>query len=661
MYETNIFSLPYAGNPTLDRGVQRMPVLSTGNAIFTDSTASTIRKGIADSWYFIVIFKFKHFTEIKMLNCNLLYFSALPSSYTGKRASERVECDFIEEQIDGKVAKRAGNTHAIKSNTDKDSKFTDPAASTIPNFQKPLSRKSTSFRASMKGYLEDNKTLIGEMPDCTDGPASIHDALTEGLSPSSNWSSRVAAFNYVKDLLQQGPKGIQEILQNFEKVMKLFFQHLEDPHHKVAHAALSALSEIVPACRRSFESYLDKILYHVFSRLIDPKDSVRQLSLTNLEVVGKNYSIDSLLPALLRALDEQRSLKAKVAVIEYAISSLKKNQLNPEGASNGGILKLWLAKLLPLVYDKNIKLKEAATSCIISVHCHYDTTAVLNFILSRAVEDQNSLRRALRQRSNRIEMDLMNFLQSKKQRSKVIYVSADSGIFSEDGYIVPPKRTFNYGGNMSDSVEADNGKKLHPLEEQDQRVNPRLLPPVAQDHLSRSFERGNTNFLNPNIKNLNQESTASDEDVNSHIPDHVSEDYGNLKISSLPFPHSTGSTDKGSITASIRSAQIDAAAPSEICDVDKKLFTSRLHNSQDSQASIPHILHQVQTSAVQKSVVPLFVLLFRNSLLYVTSMFDFLKMSSHDTSSPVRKQALQQLTQASMRNDGSIWSKVGYP
>jgi CLIP-associating protein 1/2 len=261
--------------------------------------------------------------------------------------------------------------------------------------------------------------------------------------------------------LEQGQKGIQEVVQNFEKVMKLFFQHLDDPHHKVAQAALSTLADIIRTCRKPFEGYMERMLPHVFSRLIDPKELVRQACSTTLEAIGKTYSIDSLLPALLRSLDEQRSPKAKLAVIEFAIGSFNKHSMNPEGAANIGILKLWLAKLAPLVHDKNTKLKEAAITCIISVYSHFDSSAVLNFILSLSVDDQNSLRRALKQRTPRIEVDLMNYLQNKKERrNKSSYDPSDNvGTSSEEGYAGLSRKAHYIGRYSGGSVDSDGGRK----------------------------------------------------------------------------------------------------------------------------------------------------------------------------------------------------------
>jgi CLIP-associating protein 1/2 len=135
--------------------------------------------------------------------------------------------------------------------------------------------------------------------------------------------------------------------------------------------------------------------------------------------------------------------------------------MNPEGAANIGILKLWLAKLAPLVHDKNTKLKEAAITCIISVYSHFDSSAVLNFILSLSVDDQNSLRRALKQRTPRIEVDLMNYLQNKKERrNKSSYDPSDNvGTSSEEGYAGLSRKAHYIGRYSGGSVDSDGGRK----------------------------------------------------------------------------------------------------------------------------------------------------------------------------------------------------------
>lgn len=415
-------------------------------------------------------------------NSKLSYLSHLSSDSLStlalpyaKRSSERLqEGNYPEENTDIRSTRQFANMQIDRHLLEmpyRDSGYRDAQNNYVPNFQRPLLRKQVTARASASGRssFDDSQLSAGEMSSYMDSPASLTDALSEGLSPSSDWMARVSAFNYLRTLLQLGPKGIQEIMQNFEKVMKLFFRHLDDPHHKVAQAALSTLAEIIPACKKPFESYIERILPYVFSRLIDPKELVRQPCTTTLEIVSRTYSIDTLLPALLRSLDEQRSPKAKLAVIEFANKSFNKHKVDSDNYNNSGFLKLWLSKLAPLVNDKNSKLKEASISGIIAVYSHFDSSAVLNFILSLSVEEQNVLRRALKQYTPRIEVDLVNFLQSKKerQRPKSFYDQADAvGTSSEEGYIVTSiKKNHQFGRYSTGSLDSEGGRKWSSAQE----------------------------------------------------------------------------------------------------------------------------------------------------------------------------------------------------
>ncbi|TYG52992.1 hypothetical protein ES288_D09G073000v1 [Gossypium darwinii] len=561
----------------------------TANAIFTDSTASTVK--------------------------------ACLSSKSGKQA-----CGFMEEYSDDRFARKSVDKHIDKQyveTSSKDANFRDFQGNIIPNFQRPLLRKNISTRVSgsSRSFLDDNQILLSEMSNYVDGPASLQEALTEGLSPNSNWSARVAAFNYVRSLLQQDQKGVQEVAQNFEKVMKLFFQHLDDPHHKVAHAALSALADIISACRKPFESYLDRILHHVFSRLIDPKESVRQLSVMNLEVVSKAYGIDSLLPALLRALDEQRSPKAKLAVIEYAISSFKKNAMNSDGAANSGILKLWIAKLIPLIYDKNTKLKEAAISCIVSVHTHYDSTGVINYIMCMSAEEQNSLRRILRQQTPRIEMDLMNFLQNKRERPRPrnSHEPSDVGLSPDGEYTGALKKAYYFGRYSSGSNDIDNSKKLFSMQEPMQVLEPiaQKVSSEAQKNLPQNLEGGSNNSFTCTT-------TGADENVESPMshPDGV--DCENSMNNDWPSSCSDMNTMTISNHFGESNSNVGIDTFVDVNNSHENSSNTKTCCSLKSRIIIPQILHQI---------------------------------SNNKESATIRQQALQQLIEASMDTNLSIWTK----
>uniref|UniRef100_A0A1D1ZFN9 CLIP-associating protein 1-B n=1 Tax=Anthurium amnicola TaxID=1678845 RepID=A0A1D1ZFN9_9ARAE len=563
--------------------------------------------------------------------------SVLSLPYATKRYSERLRDDvFAEDMSDSRLARRFPALQTDKLYLDtpyKDGSFRD-SQNYVPNFQRPLLRKQITGRASASGRssFDDSQLSAGEMASYMDGPVSLADALTEGLSPSSDWVARVSAFNYLQTLLQQGPKGVLEITQSFEKVMKLFFQHLDDPHHKVAQAALSTLAEIIPACRKPFESYLERTLPHVFSRLIDPKELVRRPCSTTLEIISKTYGIDSLLPALLRSLDEQRSPKAKLAVIQFANNSFNKHATNSEGSSNSGFLKLWLAKLLPLVNDKNTKLKEAAITGIISVYSHFDSTAVLNFILSLSVEDQNVLRRALKQYTPRIEVDLMNFLQNKKerQRSKSFYDQPDVVGTSEEGYGGISKKSHFFGRYSAGSVDSEGGRKWSSMQESS-HVSGSVVQSTSddtQEHLCQSFDdRSNLDITDSS----HTKDTKFDGDS---VPGGAGtwSSYSGKADSGIDFVGSavTPRLDINRLLNSdgqrITGMSLNGVSFQDVEYTSDKLSLSKNSSKSDAGPSIPQLLHQI--------------------------------CNGNDENSSVNKrESLQQLVAASTSNDQAVWTK----
>ncbi|RVW53566.1 CLIP-associated protein [Vitis vinifera] len=78
-------------------------------------------------------------------------------------------------------------------------------------------RKERSF--------DDNQFSLGDMSSYEDGPTSLNDALGEGLSPSSDWSARVAAFNYLRSLLHQGPKVEEQ--NSLRRALKQYTPRIE--------------------------------------------------------------------------------------------------------------------------------------------------------------------------------------------------------------------------------------------------------------------------------------------------------------------------------------------------------------------------------------------------------------------------------------------------
>lgn len=501
---------------------------------------------------------------------------------------------IIDENHDTWPTRRSPKMQMDKHYLDmpyRDVSYRNSLNSHVPHFQRPL-RKQVVPRtpASGRRSFDNGHVPCNDMCGYMDGPTSLNDALSEGLSQSSDWAARVAAFNFIQILLQQGQKGIQDITQNFEKVMKLFFRYLDDPHHKVAQAAFSTLADIIPAFEKHFEIYVERILPYIFSRLIDPKELVRQPCSSTLEIVGRTYSIDMLLPALVRSLDEQRSPKAKLAVIEFGNKSFGNYTVNSEGYSNSGFLKLWLTKLAPLIHEKNAKLKEASISGIISVYSHFDSAAVLSFILSLSIDEQNFVRRALKQYTPRIEVDLVNYLQNKKERPRLkSYDQVDSSTSSEDGYALTLKKSFP-SGRFSDSLlDAESGTKMNKVQESTILKFPigRTASDVCIDHAKQCFERASE-----------AESTMQSMELmnNNHIvveAVHSWADYAEKSDATMDYENSTGTTRLGLGHDGRNSVLAISGEHTQESDPFVDLSSVNIILDASNGPSVPQLLHQV--------------------------------------------------------------------
>ncbi|EEE58040.1 hypothetical protein OsJ_08868 [Oryza sativa Japonica Group] len=379
-----------------------------------------------------------------------------------KESGNSLKHNPIQVNFDGSSGGKLG-AQKVKHHTSAPNKSVvrkEPRNNYIPNFRRPLLSKQMTnwFYASNRSDLDDKQLILGEMVSNMDVPSSLTEALSLGLKPKSDWMMRVYAFNFLRQsLLEQGPRGIQEVAQNFDKVMRFVSRYLADPHHKIAQAALSSLSEIMPVFKKPFEHYLDKTLPHVFSQLNDPKESIKQQCSAILKLAGEIYSIDSLLPALLRTLEEQKSPKSKLAIIEFANSSFVKCTVSSDNYSSSSFLKPWLEKLALLFKDKNSKLKEVSVAGFSSIYSHYDPASLLSFLVSLSMEEQKRLRRAIKQLIPTIESDLEEFLQQRKHKPKVPLFDSFVGAYQPyaKGLVIKQNKHHLHATYQSDCLQAD--------------------------------------------------------------------------------------------------------------------------------------------------------------------------------------------------------------
>uniref|UniRef100_A0A0D9VIC3 TOG domain-containing protein n=1 Tax=Leersia perrieri TaxID=77586 RepID=A0A0D9VIC3_9ORYZ len=485
---------------------------------------------------------------------------------------------------------------------------------------------SMSGRQNFSAMRSTSLDLGVDSPSSRDPPIPLAGTASDHLS-SQNSLLLDSSLPSVNNTRNGGShmKGIQEVMQNFEKVMKLFFRYLDDPHHKVAQAAFSTLADIIPACKKQFESYVERILPYVFSRLIDPKELVRQPCSSTLEVVGRTYPIDTLLPALVRSLDEQRSPKAKLAVLEFANKSFSRYKADSEGYSNSGFLKLWLSKLAPLIHEKNAKLKETSISGIIAVYSHFDSAAVLNFILNLSIEEQNIVRRALKQYTPRIEVDLVNYLQTKKERQRPkSYDQVDFGNSSEDGYALTPRNSYAFGRFSGSSFDNETGKKMNV-------VQGSTFPDISTGRRSSDASIDNVKqcFELPEaaVNAASRESKSIARTVVEAVRSWT--DYPEKSDATIDDENSTGTPrlEFGRLVISDGRSAVVSTSVEDTQDGNSfvELSSVKTIPNTSNGPSIPQLLHQISNIGKATSLE--------------------------------KQEALQQLVTASTNNDNSIWTK----
>ncbi|KAJ1279986.1 hypothetical protein BS78_04G197600 [Paspalum vaginatum] len=562
--------------------------------------------------------------------CNLSSEPISGLSLPYLRSSVRSQdCSIMDEHHDTWPTRRSPEIQMAKQYVDmphRDDSYRYSLNKHAPHFQRPLRKQVTSrVSASGRHSFDDAHVPSNDICGYRDGLASLNDVLSEGLSPSSDWAARVAAFNFIQIFLQQGQKGIQDITQNFEKVMKLFSCYMDDPHYKVAQAALSTLADIIPAFKKPFESYVERILPYIFPRLIDPKEVVRQPCSSTLEIVDRTYSIDTLLPALVRSLDEQRSPKAKLAVLEFANKSFGNYTIDSEGYSNSGFLKLWLKKLAPLTHEKNAKLKEASISGIISVYSHFDSVAVLNFILSLSMDEQNIVRRALKQYTPRIEVDLVNYFQSKKERPHPKYYDqVYSSTYSEDDHALTLKKSFPFGRFSDSSLDTESSKRIDTMQASALLNVPisRTISDVCIDHAKQCFERASEAEVLMQSRELKNNTHSVVQAIHSWA------DYTEKTDATMDDTNSTGTPglDLGHLLSDGRTSVLAISGEhTQEGDPFLDLSSANITPHPSNSPGIPQLLHQIGNDG---------------------------EVSSLD-----KREVLQQLARASINKDNFIWTK----
>lgn len=222
-------------------------------------------------------------------------------------------------------------------------------------------------------------------------PAALA-AVSAALGGAGGWQSRASSLHSLVASLEVHA-GVCSVA-SAERLAAALAQALQDPHQKVAAAALAAASGAARNLTVAIEAVLERILPGVLSRAADVKAPVAAAAAEALDVFRAEFSGEALLPALLRALDEQRGPRGRIAVLEFGLVALPAHSPSsrpPAGAN----LRQWASKVAPLAADRTPELRRAAAAALVAVYESLDASALFGALVALPAAEQSAARRAV--------------------------------------------------------------------------------------------------------------------------------------------------------------------------------------------------------------------------------------------------------------------------
>eukprot|EP01048_Picozoa_sp_COSAG05_P008342 COSAG05_NODE_630_length_8210_cov_5.004563_3_plen_588_part_00 len=195
--------------------------------------------------------------------------------------------------------------------------------------------------------------------------AQIGDTLAR--CNDSQWSIRAAAFDELRTTFCAAEHAM-DVLRSFGTLVECSIEHANDAHHRVCQAVLTMLASYFGLFADQLESYLERILPKVFLKISDAKEGTRDAAVKVLEAMRVAYSCEVLLPLLLRTL-EHTNTKVRLSCIDFLHYLLEHCQAEAAPyLSSASHMKAFIARLCPLVTDKNAALRKLAARTLAQLH-----------------------------------------------------------------------------------------------------------------------------------------------------------------------------------------------------------------------------------------------------------------------------------------------------
>ena len=225
------------------------------------------------------------------------------------------------------------------------------------------------------------------------------------LLSKASWSTKVELNTNLREwLLTRGSAAVGESSQYIEKLVFVFVDHFNDPHHKVVLSSLELFNVLLPLFLHVLENYVERFCPPLFLKIVDAKERIRNIASEVLMLMGQRYSADVLIPALIRSLKIHKPPRARVAVLEFSVKYFKDST-----NASPNLLTNWISVIGPLICEKVVEVRRAATAAFVRVYQSLDSSSALSYILSLPPQEQNIVRKAVQTFVGSIDEELVHF------------------------------------------------------------------------------------------------------------------------------------------------------------------------------------------------------------------------------------------------------------
>lgn len=214
--------------------------------------------------------------------------------------------------------------------------------------------------------------------------------FAEQIERAGNRTGRVEASARLRDALDEadtrahGARASRfeaQAKKRVGKIAKLLAAYMSDTNGLVLDAALESISTLAHIACEDLRTSLPELCLGVFECLIDNREATRSLAAEALASIGDLYEPNALVPALLHALIQASTARAKTGVLEFALYVLSglgsgTDQVAHNPASVSSTLEKWVDTVLAMACDVDETMSKAAAANLAAVHSHVDGAVI---------------------------------------------------------------------------------------------------------------------------------------------------------------------------------------------------------------------------------------------------------------------------------------------